>query len=78
MGEFYPLRFLLDGSEFPECGGSEFPELTICAVRGLGSNMRHCDLPWLFSCGGRLQELNEVNFRVLGQSNSFCVQAHSE
>src|SRR5207302_8057069 len=29
--EFYLLRRLLDGSEFPESGGSEFPELRACA-----------------------------------------------
>jgi hypothetical protein len=29
QGEFYLLPLLLDGSEFPECGGSEFPELTL-------------------------------------------------
>jgi hypothetical protein len=28
QGEFYPLLFFRDGSEFPEGGGSEFVELT--------------------------------------------------
>src|SRR6266699_1122992 len=32
QGEFYLLGLLLDGSEFPECGGSEFPELTMWNV----------------------------------------------
>jgi hypothetical protein len=31
---------LLDGSEFPECGGSEFPELTAWAILALAAYNR--------------------------------------